>query len=318
MNHALQEWPDHVRVAIIGTGFGGLGAGVTLAEAGISDFVLLERADAVGGTWRDNTYPGCACDVPSHLYSFSFAPNREWTHSFSRQAEIRQYLEGIADKYGLREHIQFRANVTEARWDAEARCWRLDTTRGSLRADMVISAAGPLADPRLPDVPGLAEFPGSVFHSARWNHGVDLAGKRVAVIGTGASAIQIVPELQPLVSQLVLFQRTPAWILPRFDREFSSRERWVYRHFPAAGRMARFGIYAVRECYVPAFTKQPNLLKAAQIFAQRNLAGQVPDKGLRAKLTPTYVMGCKRVLISSDFYPAVARENVAVVASGLA
>jgi cation diffusion facilitator CzcD-associated flavoprotein CzcO len=310
--------PGHVRVAVIGTGFGGLGAGVRLAEAGISDFIILERADAVGGTWRDNTYPGCACDVPSHLYSFSFAPNPNWTHSFSRQAEIRSYLEGIADRYRLHPHIRFQAEVTDARWDASVNCWRLLTGRGPLSADVVISATGPLADPSLPDIPGLAEFPGAVFHSARWDHSCSLAGKRVAVIGTGASAIQIVPEVQRQAARLVVFQRTPAWVMPQSDREFTGTERWLYRHVPAAQRLARLAIYAVRESYAPAFTKQPKLLKAAQRIALRHLARSIPDPTLRAQLTPNYVMGCKRILLSNHYYPALAQANVDVVASGLA
>ncbi|MGH3409097.1 MAG: DUF4873 domain-containing protein, partial [Streptosporangiaceae bacterium] len=205
----------HVRVAIIGTGFGGLGAAIALLRSGRRDFVILERAGSVGGTWRDNTYPGCACDVPSHLYSFSFAPNPAWSRSFSPQPEIRRYLEDVTDRYGLRRHIRFGAEVTEARWDTRAARWRLSTSRGALSADVLVSAAGPLSAPALPDVSGLGTFPGEVFHSARWNHDYDLAGQRVAVVGTGASAIQIVPAIQPAVSQLTLFQRTPAWIMPR-------------------------------------------------------------------------------------------------------
>ena len=238
--------PEHVRVAIIGAGFGGLGAGVRLRQAGMTDFVILERAASVGGTWRDNTYPGCACDIPSHLYSFSFAPNPSWAHSFSRQPEIWDYLEEITDRYGLRGHLRLGAEVTEARWDAGLARWRLRIARTGpagppagpdphtgpaahtgLTADVLISAAGPLSEPRLPDIPGLTEFPGEVFHSARWDHGARLDGKRVAVVGTGASAIQIVPEIQPTAARLVLFQRTPAWVLPRRDRVITGPEKWV-------------------------------------------------------------------------------------------
>jgi len=315
---SVSEWPTHVRVAVIGTGFGGLCAGVRLAAAGISDFVLLERADSVGGTWRDNTYPGCACDVPSHLYSFSFARNPDWSHSFSRQPEIRAYLEGVTDQYRLREHIRFGAEVTEARWDGEANCWQLDTPRGPLRADVVISACGPLADPALPDIPGLGQFAGPVFHSARWDHGYAMAGKRIAVIGTGASAIQIVPEVQRQAERLVLFQRTPPWVMPRLDRKFTRAEKWLHHHVPASQRLARFGTYAVRETYVPAFTKKPEILQGAQRVALRHMARAISDPNLRAKLTPNYVLGCKRVLLSNDYYPALAQPNVHVVASGLA
>ena len=218
-----QPLPAHVRVAIIGTGFGGLGAAIRLRQAGRTDFVILERADAVGGTWRDNTYPGCACDVPSHLYSFSFAPNPAWSRSFSRQPEIRALpRRRHRPATRLRRHIRFGTEVTEARWDAGAARWRLrHIARATLTADVLVSAAGPLSAPSLPDIPGLDTFPGEVFHSARWNHDYDLAGKRVAVVGTGASAIQIVPAIQPAVRRLTLFQRTPAWIMPRRDRRIS-------------------------------------------------------------------------------------------------
>ena len=309
---------EHVRVAVIGTGFGGLGAGVKLTEAGVEDFVILEQADGVGGTWRDNTYPGCACDVPSQLYSFSFAQNPEWTHSFSRQPEILAYLEGIADRYHLRPHIRFGAEVTEARWDGEAACWRLQTSRGPLAADVLVSAAGPLAEPATPDIPGIDSFPGAVFHSARWDHGAEIDGRRVAVVGTGASAIQIVPEVQRRAATVTLFQRTPAWVLPRTDRRYRAAERWLYRHVPAARRLARLAIYATRESYVPAFTRQPALLAAAQRLAGHHLAAAVADPALRAALTPDYVMGCKRILLSNDYYPALTQGNVEVVASALA
>lgn len=315
---AGDELPGHVRVAIIGAGFGGLGAGIRLRDAGHTGFVILERAASVGGTWRDNTYPGCACDVPSHLYSFSFAPNPGWSHSFSRQPEIRSYLERVTDSRRLRPYIRFGTEVTEARWDGAQARWQVRTSRGDLTADVLISAAGPLSEPAVPGLPGLDSFPGEVFHSARWNHGYDLAGKRVAVVGTGASAIQLVPEIQPRVGRLVLFQRTPAWVLPRRDRRITGPERWLYRHLPPAQRLARLGIYLSRESAVGAFTRRPALLRAAQRMALRNLAAAVPDPELRAKLTPGYVMGCKRILLSNDFYPALTRPNVEVVASGLA
>jgi cation diffusion facilitator CzcD-associated flavoprotein CzcO len=310
--------PAHVRVAIIGAGFGGLGTGIRLRKAGLTDFVILERAASVGGTWRDNTYPGCACDVPSHLYSFSFAPNPAWSRSFSRQPEIWQYLDDVSERYALGSHIRFAAEVTQADWDAHAARWMLRTSRGDLAADVLISAAGPLSEPSLPDVPGLASFPGEVFHSARWNHGCDLTGQRVAVVGTGASAIQIVPQIQPSLRRLVLFQRTPAWVLPRRDRRISSAEKWLYRNVPLAQRIARLGIYASRESVVGAFVKRPAQLRAAQRIALRHLAKSVTDPALRATLTPEYVMGCKRILLSNDFYPALTAPNAEVVAAGLA
>jgi cation diffusion facilitator CzcD-associated flavoprotein CzcO len=310
--------PSHTHIAVIGSGFGGLGAGIRLRENGITDFVILERASSVGGTWRDNTYPGCACDVPSHLYSFSFAPNPRWSRSFSRQPEIRAYLEDIADRYGLRRHLRFNTEVTKARWDSARALWHVTTTRGDFTADVLVSATGPLADPALPDIPGLDAFPGEVFHSARWNHDYDLTGKRVAVVGTGASAIQIIPEIQRVVGHLTLFQRTPAWVLPRRDRRISAVEHWLYRRFPIAQKLARFGIYASRESTVAAFVKRPKLLKAAARLARRNMTKHIKAPELRAALTPEYVMGCKRILLSNDYYPALAAPNVSVVASGLA
>jgi cation diffusion facilitator CzcD-associated flavoprotein CzcO len=310
--------PGHVRVAIIGAGMGGIGAGIRLRGAGLTDFVILERAASVGGTWRDNTYPGCACDIPSHLYSFSFAPNPDWSHSFSRQPEIWRYVEDVTEEHGLRRHLAFGTEVIRADWEPAPARWRLRTSRGELTADVLICASGPLSEPSLPDIPGLADFSGAVFHSSRWNHDLDLVGKRVAVVGTGASSIQIVPEIQPVVQRLVLFQRTPAWVVPRRDRRITEFEKRLYRQVPAAQRLARLGIYLSRESLVGGFTKRPAILKAAQRMALRNLARSIPDPGLRAKLTPDYVMGCKRILISSDFYPALREPNVQVIASGLA
>ena len=310
--------PSHVRVAIIGAGFGGIGAAIALQKAGHTDFVVLERAAAVGGTWRDNSYPGCTCDVPSHLYSFSFAPNPDWTRSFSRQPEIWAYLDRVTDGYGLRRRIRFAVTVTDARWDASRARWRIQTSRGDMTADVLVSAAGPLSAPAVPDIPGLASFPGPVFHSAEWDHDFDLAGRRVAVVGTGASAIQIVPEIQPKVSRLVLFQRTPAWVMPRRDRKISEAEKWLYRHVPLTQRAARFGIYLSREPLVGAFVKRPQILRAAQRVALGNMAKSITDPDLRAKLTPDYIMGCKRILLSNDYYPALAQPNVDVVAAGLA
>ncbi|MEU9079411.1 NAD(P)/FAD-dependent oxidoreductase [Kitasatospora sp. NPDC048538] len=311
------EAAPHVRVAVIGSGFGGLGAAVRLRRAGITDFVVLERADSVGGTWRDNSYPGCACDVPSHLYSFSFAPNPEWPRSFSGQPDIRAYLEKVATVFGLRPHLRFGAEVLEARWEAERTRWRITTSAGQWTADAVVSAAGPLADPQIPDLPGLASFPGKVFHSSRWDHDYDLAGKRVAIVGTGASAAQIIPSIQPEVGKLTVFQRTPAWVLPRRDREISRLEKWLHDRLPVTGRIRRGTLFALRELQVDAFVRRPGMLKVVQQFAERHLAQGVADPALRAKLTPDYRIGCKRILLSNTYYPALAAANTEVVASGL-
>ena len=310
--------PGHVAVAVVGAGFGGIGVGVALRQAGLTDFVILERAEAVGGTWRDNTYPGCACDVPSHVYSYSFAPNPGWSHSFSRQQEIWSYLEEVTDRYQVRGHVRFGAEVTEACWDEAALRWRLRTSRGALTADVMVVAAGPLSEPSVPDIPGLDSFPGQVIHSARWNRDTSLAGQRVAVVGTGASAVQIVPEIQARVSSVTLFQRTPAWVLPRRDRPISPARQRLYASVPAAQKLVRLGLYLSREVTVGAFVRRPSLLRAAQRIALGHMARSVTDPGLRAKLTPDYVMGCKRILLSDDFYPALGRPNVRVVASGLA
>ncbi|MGW2862250.1 flavin-containing monooxygenase [Streptomyces sp. NPDC001205] len=310
---------EHVRVAVIGSGFGGLGAAVRLRREGITDFVVLERAGSVGGTWRDNSYPGCACDVPSHLYSFSFAPNPDWPRTFSGQEHIRAYLEHVADVFRLRPHIRLDHEVTMMRWDAERLWWEIEVGNGTtLTADVVVSATGPLSDPKMPRIPGLASFPGKVFHSARWDHDYDLRGKRVAMVGTGASAIQIVPSIQPEVGRLTLFQRTPPWVMPRMDRPITAVERWLHRRLPVTGAARRGLLWGIRELQVSAFTKRPNELGLVESIAKSNMARAIKDPQLRARLTPDYRIGCKRILLSSSYYPALAEPNVDVVASGLA
>ncbi|MFF3410862.1 flavin-containing monooxygenase [Streptomyces sp. NPDC002742] len=309
---------EHVRVAVIGSGFGGLGAAVRLRREGITDFAVLERAGGVGGTWRDNSYPGCACDVPSHLYSFSFAPNPEWPRTFSGQEHIRAYLEHVADVFGLRPHLRFDTEVKMMTWDAEKLHWRIETSRGFLTADVVVSATGPLSDPKIPRIPGIDTFTGKVFHSARWDHDYDLRGKRVAMVGTGASAIQIVPEIQPDAARLTLFQRTPPWVMPRVDRAISGAERWLHRRLPFTTQARRGLLWGIRELQVQAFTKRPNELGLVERLAKRNIERAVKDPALRKKLTPDYRIGCKRILLSNAYYPALTRPNVDVVASGLA
>jgi cation diffusion facilitator CzcD-associated flavoprotein CzcO len=309
---------EHVRVAVIGSGFGGLGAAVRLRREGITDFVVLERAEGVGGTWRDNSYPGCACDVPSHLYSFSFAPNPDWPRTFSGQEHIRAYLEHVAEVFRLGPHLRFNSEVRRLTWDTEKLRWDIETASGKLSADVVVSATGPLSDPKVPDIPGLGTFPGKVFHSARWDHDYDLAGKRVAMIGTGASAIQIVPAIQPKAGRLTLFQRTPAWVMPRVDRPISGVERGLHRALPATARLRRGLLWGIRELQVQAFTKHPEELGFVEKIARRNMSRAIKDPALRARLTPDYRIGCKRILLSNAYYPALARPNVDVVASGLA
>jgi cation diffusion facilitator CzcD-associated flavoprotein CzcO len=307
----------HVRVAVIGSGFGGLGVAARLRREGMTDFILLERADAIGGTWRDNSYPGCACDVPSHLYSFSFAPNPEWPRNFSGQPLIRSYLEKVTDTFGLRPHIRFNSEVHAARWDSDELHWVIETATGSLTADVVIAATGPLSAPKIPEIPGLDGFPGKVFHSARWDHDYDLRGKRVAMIGTGASAIQIVPQIQPLVRQLTLFQRTPPWVMPRVDRKITAFERWLHRRVPVTRVLRRGLLWGIRELQVSAFTKQPERLRLIEGIAKSHMRKAVNNPAMRAALTPDYRIGCKRILLSNDYYPALAQPNVDLVATGL-
>ena len=302
-----------VRVAIVGTGFSGLGLAIRLKQRGIDDFVVLERAEDIGGTWRDNTYPGCACDVPSHLYSFSFAPNPGWTRAYSPWNEIQSYLRQCAERFDITPHIRYGAEVRDAAWDDLDHCWRLTTARGPLTADVLALGNGPLSEPSLPPIPGIDHFTGTLFHSARWDHNHDLTGERVAVIGTGASAIQFVPQIQPRVGHLTLFQRTPPWIVPRLDHPITDARRALFRALPLAQRIARDAIYWQRELYVLAFVYRPQMIKAAERLALRHLSASVADPLLRAKLTPTYTMGCKRVLLSDDFYPAVCQQNVEVV-----
>jgi cation diffusion facilitator CzcD-associated flavoprotein CzcO len=301
------------RIAIVGSGFSGIGLGVRLRQAGIHDFVILERADDLGGTWRDNTYPGCGCDVPSHLYSFSFAPNPRWSRTFSPQDEIWDYLRRCADEYGVAPHIRFDHELLEARWDDHAQRWELETEGGTIDAQILVSAVGALSEPRLPDIPGVEDFEGASFHSAAWDHDHDLTGERVAVVGTGASSIQFVPKIQPRVARLHVFQRTPPWIVPQRDRPLTRLERRLYGRLPAAQLLMRAAIYWARETFLAGFMYPDRGPKLNERIARRHLEQQVPDPELRAKLTPDYRMGCKRILISDDYYPALTRPNVELV-----
>jgi cation diffusion facilitator CzcD-associated flavoprotein CzcO len=302
-----------VAVAIVGSGFAGLGTAIGLKRAGRHDFVVLERAEDVGGTWRDNSYPGCACDVPSHLYSFSFAPNPRWSRSFSPQPEIHAYLQRTARAFGVQPHLRFGAEVLSTDWDADTQRWTVTTTRGTLTADVVVVGSGPLSDPTTPDVKGLSSFGGASFHSAQWDHSWSAAGRRVAVIGTGASAIQFVPHLQKEAAALLLFQRTAPWVMPRFDRQISAWEQRLYARIPLLQRVVRTAIYWGRESHIIGFRYDQRLMRVAERLARRNLARHVPDPVLREKLTPTFTLGCKRVLLSNSYYPALAQPNADVV-----
>ncbi|MDB4957504.1 MAG: Cyclohexanone monooxygenase [Myxococcales bacterium] len=301
-------------VVVIGAGFSGLAAGVQLRRAGIEDFVILEKAGRVGGTWRENTYPGAACDIPSHLYSYSFEPNPKWSRAYGGQVEILAYLERVADKYQLRPHLRFGRHVEQARFAEDTGLWQVTTATGEcFTARSIILGNGALHIPQSPAIPGLSTFTGKQFHSARWDHDYDLAGKRVAVIGTGASAIQFVPHIAPRVQQLHVFQRTPPWIVPKRDRVMSAAERWLFDHVPATHWIRRTGLYWLMESRVVGFAFAPKVNELIEKIVMRFIAEQVPDPRLREKLTPRYRFGCKRVLISNDYYPALQRDNVELV-----
>ena len=304
---------------IVGAGFSGIAAGIELRRSGLDRFVILEKAARVGGTWRENTYPGAACDIPSHLYSYSFEPNPRWSRAYGKQAEILAYLEHCVDKYGLRPHLRFGQHVSSARFDEASGTWRIATASGETYvARALLLGNGALHLPQLPPIAGLDTFRGTSFHSARWNHDYDLTGKRVAVIGTGASAIQFVPEIAKQVKQLHVFQRTPPWIVPKRDRVMSMPEKWLLEHVPGAHWLRRTGLYWLMESRVLGFAYAPKLLEYAEKLVLANLARVVPDPALRGKLTPSYRLGCKRVLISNDYYPALQRDNVELVTDAIA
>lgn len=303
---------------IVGSGFAGLAMAIELRRQAQDDFAILERAGEVGGTWRDNHYPGCACDVQSHLYSFSFEQNPDWSRMFARQGEIWAYLRACADKYGLRPHLRFGADVVSARWDDAAQRWVVGTRDGrTFSGRVLVSGMGGLSNPAIPNLKGKDAFEGVQFHSAQWRHDVDLTGKRVAVIGTGASAIQFVPQIRKAAARVDLYQRTAPWIVPKPDREISSAERALYRRFPLLQDLYRKAIYWMLEARVVGFTVNPRLMKLFEAVARGHLKRQIPDAALRAKLTPDYTIGCKRILISNDYYPALAQPNVEVITSGV-
>jgi cation diffusion facilitator CzcD-associated flavoprotein CzcO len=304
-----------VDVVIIGAGISGIGAAIRLLKQGVKSFIVLEKAAAAGGTWRDNTYPGCACDVPSALYSYSFAQKPDWSRVFAGQQEILDYVNDVANLHGVNEFVEYETPVGDSRWDNEQRQWVVSTPRGVWRAQVLVSCTGYLHEPQIPDIPGLAEFSGTLFHSSRWNHSHDLRGERVAVIGTGASAIQFVPEIQPVVSQLHLFQRTPQWILPKPDMKVTSLQQRLLS-LPYASDIFRGALYNGLEVFGIGFRK-PALLKQVEKLALAHLQKEIPNPELRAKLTPDYVLGCKRVLLSNNYYQAVAQPNVEVLATGV-
>lgn len=318
MTQNYPSLPAEVDHLIIGAGFAGVGAAIKLDEAGETDFLVIERAASTGGTWRDNTYPGAACDVPSQLYSFSFAPNPDWSMSFSPQPEIDAYIRKVAENAGVLDRFAFDTLVEDASWDESTQRWTVRTSRGEIVSRTLISGAGGLSEPKFPDIEGIDTFQGEIFHSARWDHDADLSGKRVAVIGTGASAIQIVPSIQPDVAHLDVYQRTAPYVIPRNDRHYTGIEKMLFRRVPLLQQACRAGIYWGRELLVPGFTISPKLAFPAKKMAMLNLARGVADDELRARLTPEYEIGCKRILISNTYYPAMASDNVEVVTDRIA
>ena len=306
-------------VAILGAGAAGLCMAIKLREAGVEDFTIFEKASSVGGTWRDNTYPGSGCDVPSMLYSYSFEPKPDWSRKFAPQPEIVDYFETVARKYRLLPNIRFNTEITEARFDEEEGLWRIRAADGAeFMANVLISGVGQLNRPAYPKIEGLNDFKGVAFHSARWNHDVDLAGKRVGVIGNGASAIQFVPEIAPKVARLTIFQRTPNWCVPKPDRPFKEWEKGLYRSFPFLARIQRWWTWMMLERNYLAFVQGSFFGKLFEKAALRELETHIEDPELRKKLTPDYPAGCKRILLTNDWYPALARDNVDVETSRIA
>ncbi|OTP78581.1 MULTISPECIES: flavin-containing monooxygenase [Burkholderiaceae] len=306
--------PERIDIAVIGSGFAGLCMAIRLKQAGMNDFFVAEQAASLGGTWRDNHYPGCACDVQAHVYSFSFAPHPGWTRLYAPQAEIRAYLEDCAARFGIGAHLRFNETLQRATFDEPTQRWTLRFSTGrKVSARVLIAGMGGLSRASVPAIPGIDTFEGPCFHSQHWDHEMPLEGKRIAVIGTGASAIQFVPEIAGRVAHLDVFQRTPPWIMPKNDRKPGKLERWILKHVPFAQWLLRATLYWMLEARVLGFVVHPALMKVIQKVALRHLHKQVADPELRLALTPDYTIGCKRILISNDYYPAVSRSNVSVV-----
>lgn len=306
-----------MRVAVIGGGFSGVGAAAVLARAGIDDVVVFEQAATPGGTWRDNTYPGCACDVPSALYSFSFAQKPDWSRFYATQPEIERYLLGVVARAGVGDRIRCGVRVEAARWDEPSGRWQIETGEGRWRAQVLLSATGPWHEPKIPDLPGLDRFAGPVFHSSRWDHDAQLDGARVAVVGSGASAVQFVPELAPRTQRLHVFQRTPHWVLPKPDRPCSRAEHALLRRSPALQRglreLLRYGFEGVG-----AAMRHPRAMRHLQRVGELHLRRSVADPELRAALTPAFTLGCKRILMSNAWYPALCRDDVELLPTAVA
>ncbi|ENW92969.1 flavin-containing monooxygenase [Acinetobacter dispersus] len=307
---------EKFHVVIIGAGFAGIGAAIKLQQAGFTDFVVLEKADEIGGVWRANTYPGCACDVPSALYSYSFAPNPQWSRVFAQQQEIKTYIQNVAQQFDVQKYVRFGYEMLESVWDDQAKHWVVKTNQGLIHAHFAIMAGGPMHQPVLPKIKGLETFKGAQFHSAEWNHDFDLKGKKVAVVGAGASAIQFVPEIQAQVEKLTLLQRTPQWVLPKMDQSLPKLAQALFKVLPVTQRLTRYGVYGVFES-LNSSMHHPKLVSQIERLAKLNIRLGVKDPELRAKLLPDFTIGCKRVLQSNQWYPALAKSNVEVLRCGV-
>jgi cation diffusion facilitator CzcD-associated flavoprotein CzcO len=300
-------------VAIVGGGFGGVGAAVMLKREGYEDVAVFEKGERVGGVWHHNTYPGAACDIPSHLYEYSFAPNR-WSRRYAPQAEIQAYVEGVARRFGVLDKVRTGTEVKSAAWDDARGKWLLETSAGPHEADVLVTACGQLSVPSTPSIPGLEDFEGPAFHTAEWRHDVDLAGKRVAVLGTGCSAIQVVPAIQPTVAQLDVYQRSPGWTLPKMDFEYSARAHAISRRFPALRRLDRASVFAFQEFAAAALTHKRWLLPILRAVGRRQIDSAISDPELRRKVTPSDEFGCKRIMLTDEWYPTLTEPNVELVA----
>jgi cation diffusion facilitator CzcD-associated flavoprotein CzcO len=301
---------------VVGGGFGGVGAAVMLKREGYEDVTVFEKGDRVGGVWRANTYPGAACDIPSHLYEFSFAPN-VWSRRFSPGPEIRAYIEGVARRFGVLDRVRTGTEVKSASWEEQRRKWLLETSAGPHEADVLVTACGQLSVPKVPPLPGLEDFEGPAFHTAEWRHDVDLSGKRVALIGTGCSAIQVGPAIQPEVTQLDVYQRSPGWTLAKGDHEYAGLLRTAFRRFPSLHRLDRFGVFTFQDLAAAAFTRHRWLLPLFRMLGTRQINSAISDPELRRKVTPSYEFGCKRVMLTDDWYPTLTRPNVELISGGI-
>ncbi len=305
-------------IGVVGGGFGGVGAVVMLKRAGYEDVTVFERGERIGGVWHHNTYPGAACDVPSHLYEFSFAPNPRWSRRYAPGPEIQAYLTDVASRHGVLDRIRTGVEVQRADWNSASAKWCLETSAGTHEVDVLLTACGQLSVPSVPPIPGLEDFGGPAFHTARWRHDVDLAGKRVAVVGTGCSAIQTVPAIQPVVAQLDVYQRSPGWTFPKMDFAYRERTKRLFERFPLLQRLDRAAVFAFMEAGALGMTSRPWILKPFGAVARAQINRAITDPELRRKVTPSDEVGCKRLMLTDEWYPTLTKANVELISDGIA